>query len=899
MNDLILQNAWRLHQAGQFAEAARLYNQVLNANPRHLGALQMLGYLYFQRGELGDADRVMARALKLDPTSVDALYNRGCVLQALGKPRDALASFDRALALRPDYAPAMVNRGNVLARMGRFADALASYDLALALMPASPELLLNRGNALFELGRHAEAILTYDQALAKDAGVPVLWQNRGNAQAELGRHTDALASFDRAIALDNHYGEAYFARGTVLAKLDRCGEALSDFEKTLSFDPSHIAALHNLGRLLRKTVRMNEALASFDAILALEPTHIEAIIDKGITLMAVKRYDEALTAFDNALARVPDSAAALTNRASALIGLKRYEDAREDASRATAADPANGAAWHNLGGAFSGLKHHREAIACLDKALALVPENATTWNNRGVAMMALKQEDAALPCFDEALRLDPADADSWANRARAHSNLRRFNEAIADSDRALTIDPTLSSAKRIGIHSRLHACAWERRNEDKRHVTAGLAAGERIITALDHRGLCDSESENLTAARLWVTEEYPPSPHPLWRGERYSHERLRIGYVSTDFRAHAVAFLIAGCFEHHDKQHFETTAISLHAGDGSETRQRIENAFGRFLDATAMSDAEVATKLRDLEIDILIDLNGYTGDARTGIFAHRSVPVQVNYLGYPGTTGASYMDYIIADPMVIPVESRRYYSEKVVYLPNAYQANDRKRRIAERTPTRAECGLPDKGFVFACFNNTHKIGPEIFDIWMRLLRDASGSVLWLFEDNAIAAQNLRREAQARGVAPERLVFAPRVMPPEHLARTRLADLFLDTLPYNAHTTASDALWMGLPLITCPGNTFPSRVAASLLSAIGMPELVTSSLMEYEKLARVLARTPERLAAIRAKLVRNRDIEPMFDTARFTHHLEAAYTGMWERQRAGLAPESFAIRAEAP
>jgi predicted O-linked N-acetylglucosamine transferase (SPINDLY family) len=364
-------------------------------------------------------------------------------------------------------------------------------------------------------------------------------------------------------------------------------------------------------------------------------------------------------------------------------------------------------------------------------------------------------------------------------------------------------------------------------------------------------------------------------------------------------RTHAVASLIVGCFEHHDKERFETTAISLSAGDGSETRRRMEAAFDHFIDVHEMSDAAVAALLREREIDIAIDLNGYTGDARSGILAHRPAPVQVNYLGYPGTMGAPYMDYIIADPTVLPDPNRIHYSEQVVYLPNAYQANDRKRRIAERTPTRVEAGLPQTGFVFACFNNTHKIGPEMFDIWMRLLGDVKDSVLWLFEDNAQAAQNLKREAVARGVDAQRLVFAPRVMPPDHLARTRLADLFLDTLPYNAHTTASDALWMGLPVLTCPGESFPARVAASLLSAIGMPELVTSSLGEYEMMARLLAGDPQRLAAIKAKLIANRDIEPMFNTAQFTRYLESAYTGMYERQRAGLPPEGFAVHAETP
>jgi predicted O-linked N-acetylglucosamine transferase (SPINDLY family) len=347
--------------------------------------------------------------------------------------------------------------------------------------------------------------------------------------------------------------------------------------------------------------------------------------------------------------------------------------------------------------------------------------------------------------------------------------------------------------------------------------------------------------------------------------------------------------------EHHDKTRFETTAVSLRAGDGSEMRRRIEAAFDRFIDVQAMSDAQVATMLRELEVDIAIDLNGYAGEKRPGILAHRPAPVQVNYLGYPGTMDVPFINYIIADHVVIPDKHQIHYSEKVVCLPHAYLPNDRKRRIAEKTPSRAEEGLPETGFVFACLNNTYKIGPEMFDVWMRLLRGVDGSVLWLKSTNTAAMSNLRREAKARGVAPERLVFASRVPRAEdHLARLRLADLFLDTLPYNAHATACDALWAGLPVLTCTGNSFPARVGASLLHAIGLPELVTSSLAEYEELALALARNPERLAGIKAKLMRNRDTEPLFDTARFTRDLESAYTAMWERQQAGLPPTSFAV-----
>ena len=382
----------------------------------------------------------------------------------------------------------------------------------------------------------------------------------------------------------------------------------------------------------------------------------------------------------------------------------------------------------------------------------------------------------------------------------------------------------------------------------------------------------------------------------MWRGERYSHDRIRIAYISTDFRDHVVADAIAGCFEHHDKTRFETTAISLGPNDGSAMRRRIEVAFDRFIDVQTLSDAAAAEMVRDLEIDVAIDLNGYSGEARTGILARRPAPVQVNYFGYPGTMAVPFIDYIIADHWLIPEEHRVYYSEQVVYLPHTYLPSDRKRPVATEAPTRAGEGLPAAGFVFACLHNAFKIGPELLDIWARLLHGIENSVLWFLEDNAGASTNLKRESECRGINPNRLVFAPRKPLADHIARLSLGDLFLDTLPYNAHTSASDALWAGLPVLTCPGNTFASRVAAALLCAIGLPELVTASLAEYENLARALAQDPGRLAALRLRLVRNRDTEPLFDTAGFTKDLESAYRTMCERQQRGLPAASFSIEA---
>ena len=571
------------------------------------------------------------------------------------------------------------------------------------------------------------------------------------------------------------------------------------------------------------------------------------------------------------------------------LRLKRHKKARAQALRTLAAEPNNLTAQRNLCDALVGLKRYKEAIACYDKVLGLDPEHAMAWKKRGAALEATgRKGDYAEP--------SPAsrDAQAWALRAGFLAAYRRYDEAVAACDRALAIDPRNLSALRIRLHSKLFACDWRTRGDDERQILAALSAGIRLLSSIDFRRISDSEEANLASARLWA-RAYPPAVKPLWQGERYAHDRIRVAYMSADFRDHVVSDMIIGCFEHHDRTRFETTAISIGPNDGSAMRRRIVAAFDRFLDVQAMSDEATATLLRELKIDIIVDLNAHAGSPRPGILSRRPAPVQVNFLGYPGTSGAPFVDYIIADRTVIPAENARYYSEQVVYLPHCLMPNDRGRRVAAKTPSRLEAGLPATGFVFACHNDERKLGPEMFDIWMRLLRAVEGSVLWLKSINASAMGNLWREAKERGVSPDRIVFAARAPQTEdHLARLRLADLFLDTLPYNAHATACDALWVGLPVLACRGRSFPGLVSTSILLAIGLPELVASSPAEYEALALSLAREPERLAAIKSKLMENRHTEPLFDTARFTRDLESGFATMWERQQAGLPPAGFAV-----
>ena len=409
--------------------------------------------------------------------------------------------------------------------------------------------------------------------------------------------------------------------------------------------------------------------------------------------------------------------------------------------------------------------------------------------------------------------------------------------------------------------------------------------------------MSDDPALQLRCAQAYTAAKYPPAATPLCSGQPYTHPRLRLAYVSADFCEHALSYLLAGVFEAHDRARFEVWGIALKLGDGSAMATRVAAAFEHFVDASALSDNEVARLLREQEIDIAVDLTGHTQDARTAIFAAQPAPVQVNYLGYPGSMGAAYIDYIIADDFVIPEAARPHYAEQVVHLPDCFQGNDDQRVINAQPQTRAAHGLPEKSFIFCAFNNTYKLTPEFFDIWMRLLAAVPDSVLWLASGDASVQRNLRAEAEGRGIAPERLVFSPRIRYAEHLARLQLADLFLDTLPFNAGTTASDALRAGVPVLTCAGRAFSARMAGSLLRALGLPELITGSLAAYEARALELAANPAALSELRARLASNRTTHPLFDTRRFTRHLEQAYLAMQQRVDAGLPPDHLVISGD--
>jgi protein O-GlcNAc transferase len=611
-----------------------------------------------------------------------------------------------------------------------------------------------------------------------------------------------------------------------------------------------------------------------------KPQAISSIQDeliRGIELQQQGQIEEAAQVFRAVLSIDPNHPAALYSLAVIAINDGRPDEALRLTQSGIAISPGFAPLWFAHGSVLQALEHKQEALDAFDAALRYQPDYVEALVNSGVLLRDFHRHHEALERFNRVLTIKPDHTTALANCAILLTEFKQSELAIRRFERLLELQPDYDYGLGLLCYERLHICDWTDYDRLTREIIEGIRAGRRTCKTLALMAICDSAEDHFKAAQIFAAGYCPRKPIALWQGERYQHDRIRIAYVSPDLREHPVGHLMAGVFEHHDKSRFETIAISLGIDDQSRLRARMLKAFDHFIDARLMGSRQIAEKMHEMEVDIAIDLAGYTSDSRIEIFAYRPAPVQVGYLGYPGTLGTDYMDYIIADQHVIPKEHQPFYSERVLYLPDTYLPTDDSIRISERTPTRAECGLPETGFVFCSFSHDYKITPIIFDVWMRLLHQVPGSVLWLMSRNELSQRNLRREAERRGIDPSRLIFASRVPRVEdHLARYRQADLFLDTHPYNAHTTAADALMAGLPVVTYMGNAFPARVAGSLLQAIGMSELIAYSLEEYETLVLGLAIHPKRLAEMKHHLLANRTTQPLFDTEGLCRNIEGLY-----------------------
>ncbi len=723
-----------------------------------------------------------------------------------------------------------------------------------SLVPHDFVSLYTFGVEAFNKNDFARALSFFEYALHQNRGFAQLWYNLGLCCGKLGRHQEALAHLNQALVLKPDYHEAQNLREGIATELQ--SRIVTSQQLATNYSERLAAALElqNAGKIL-------EAEKIFTEILASSPNDVPSLFSLG----GIEH-----------------------NR-------KNPEKALQYLERAVLLNPTFPPLWYNLAIVLQSLKHFDRALESYDKALELDPRNLEVMTNRGGLLAEMKRHKDALLNYEELLKIDPNNQKALCNRGILLTDVKFHDLAISTFDRLFTLNPEYEFVAGLLGFAKMHACDWKGLDRIRDVIVQGVKDGKRVCQTLPLTALTDDPMIHLMGARIFGQFYCPPQKR-LWNGEKYDHPKIRIGYVSPDLREHPVGHLTTGLFENHDKKQFEITAFSLGLDDQSLLQKRMRSAFDKFIDVRQMRSKDIAEMIRSMEIDILVDMAGYTADSRTDIFSYHPAPVQVSYLGYSSTMGVEYIDYIIADRYIIPEDHRQFYSEKVVYLPDTYLPTDASVKIAETTPTPEKYGLPANGFVFCSFNHDYKINPTIFDVWMRLLQRKPGSVLWLMKLNESAERNLRQEAIQRGIDPGRIVFATRVDRIEdHLARYRMADIFLDTTPCNAHSTASDVLRAGLPIITCRGRAFAGRVAASLLELIGLHELVTNSLAEYEKLAEKLSDDPTLLKKYRDRLQANLPGTKLFDTVQYCRNLEKAFICMIQRTRHGEAPEHFHVK----
>ena len=733
-------------------------------------------------------------------------------------------------------------------KAGQVQEAHRLYAAILKAQPKHPDANHNTGLLTVGFGKIELALPFFKTALEVNPSNAQFWYSYIVALIKLEKLTDAKVLLDQAKS-----------KGIKGADFDQLEKRLNDPNKALAIKPDYAVAHNNMGTALLEQNKLEEAIEAYNKAISLKPDYVYAYYNMGIALQKQSKFKEAIEAYNKALSLRPD-----------------YVDA-----------------YYNMGTALKDQGKLEEAIEAYNKALSLKPDYVDAYNNMGTVLQQKNKPEEAIEVYKKALSLKPDYVDAYYNMGIALSDQGKLEEVIEAYNKALSIKPDYENARTQKLHQQAHICNWDSIAEDV-NLIPELGTSEKHVSPFAFLSLEDSPDRHLTRSKIYAKAKYPLKILPPKVKPSKRPKRIRIGYFSTDFKEHPVAYLIAKVLEQHNRDQFEVCGYSIHGPSSCEMRQRLEKSFDSFTDVQSMSERDIALQARQDKIDIAVDLNGYTKYERTGIFAYRAAPIQINYLGYPGTLGADFMDYIVADPILIPEDKRRHYSEQIIYLPNTYQPTDNTRIISDKVIMRKDIGLPDKGFVFCCFNQNCKISPAEFDIWMRLLTSVKGSVFWLLKSNKWAEQNLKGQAETRGVSAERIIFAERVPQAEHLARQRLADLFLDTFNYNAHTTASDALWVGLPLVTKLGKGFAARVAGSLLNAVGLPELITETEQDYEALILKLATNPTKLAEIKEKLANNRLTQPLFNTELYTKHLENGYHQAYESYFEGNLPQTTIV-----
>lgn len=789
-------------------------------------------------------------------------------------------------ATRQDRFSAAIEQAATLQQQGKLDEAEDCLRPVLAAQPHHPMARMYRALITLKRGEYEKVVEQLGPLLDVSATLPQIYHILGTAQLSLQCYAEAELTYRRLLQVTPDSAIGCNQLGAAQLALNRLAEAEASFRKAISLQPDNIEAIYNLANALRDQERYVDAISVYQQALVLNPGYGDAYNNLGVCCLELGLTEEAKGCFIQAAQLQPHSALPHNNLGNLYKKAGVYTQAIAHYQRALALDPGFLKPLVNLATLYLDQANYPDAIACCEQAIRINPQHADAYNNLSAVYFAMGDYAQAMTCCQQAMALKPDYAEAIYSCGVAQRGLGDIPGAIASYHRALVSKPDYALALNMLIFQMLEICQWE-----------GLDALERQVLTLLHGpsaphiqpftllAMPSTPAEQRLGAEYAYQRSIAPATQQVSENAvavaGRGHERLRIGYLSADYHSHATSYLIAELFELHDRRRFEVFAYSYGPDDSGPMRKRLVAACDRFVDIAGDANLAAARRIHQDGVDILVDLKGYTQGSRSAILGFRPAPLQLNWLGYPGTMGGEAVDYILADRHIIPPQYERFYSEKVIRLPDCYQINDRQRQVDERQYSRQDCGLPETGVVFCSFNQNYKITPEMFDVWMRILTQLPDSCLWLLAFNPWAADNLRREAAQRGIDPDRLVFAEKLPLAEHLARYRLADICLDTYPVNSHTTASDALWVGCPLVTCAGETFASRVASSLLHNVGLSSLVTDSLSAYEAKVLALARHPEYLAQLRQKLLAERMTSPLFDSPRFVANLELAYETIWQ------------------
>jgi len=810
---------------GEVDEALQLYQQVLDVFPRNKRAQEGLTALSNPPQEIIN--------------QLIDIYNHGQLAETIEQAQKLVEQYPNAFIIWNILGVTATKIGNV-------SEAIKAFGKVTQLNPNFVDAHYNMGIFLQGQGRLEEAIDSYNKAVSLNPNYAEAHNNMAMVLKDQGKLEEAIDSYNKALSIDPNYTKAYNNMGIVLKDQGKLEEAIGSFNKALFLNPNYVEAYNNIGNVLQKLGKLAEALDSYNKALSLNPNYAEAYNNIGIVLRGEGRFEEAIDSYNKAVSLNPNYAEAHNNVAMVLRDQGKLE----------------------------------EAIDACNKGLSLNPNYTEAYNNLGVVLHDQGKREEAMDAYNKALSLNPNYAEAHNNIGIILQDQGKRVEAISAYSKALLFEPDNEEARARKLHQQAHICDWVAIKEDT-DVIPKLGITKQYISPFLILSLEDVPERHRLRSEIYAKVKYPQKPLPIESKPLKKPKRLRIAYFSADFKEHAVAYLMAKIFENHDREQFEIFGYSIFGKKEDNLTKRIVKSFDVFNDVQDMNDKEVALLARQDQIDIAIDLNGYTENCRTGIFAYRAAPIQINYLGYPGTMGAKFMDYIIADQILIPGDLKRHYSENIIFLPNSYMATDNTLPIAEVTPSRFELGLPEKGFIFCAINNNYKYSLAEFEIWIRLLKKIDDSVLWLLESNEFAKENLIAEVTSHGIDPKRIIFAKKVSHDKYLAQFRHADLFIDTFNYNAGATACNALWAGLPVVTKFGQSYTARMAGSLLSAINLPELITETVEEYEELILELASTPKRLMDIKQKLAENRLTQPLFNSELFTQHLEDSYQQVYQ------------------